>query len=96
MNHTGAHGMMGGDVSPWSSCSGTPSPPPPPPLPPHTASRWATAPPQQHVHHESGPGCPQCRGRFASMNSRTTSINSYSLGCKGKNIIEFSVRYTIP
>lgn len=59
----------------WSSPSGSPSPPPPP-LPPPVAARWARA---EQVSNDS---CPHCRGRLASLPTRTTSLSSYS--CKGR------------
>lgn len=64
----------------WSSPSASPSPPPPP-LPPPVITRWARA------EQSSGDSCPHCRGRLASLPTRTTSLSSYS-GCKGKIIVE--------
>lgn len=59
----------------WSSQSASPSPPPPP-LPPPVAARWA------RNEQNSSDSCPHCRGRLASLPTRTTSLSSYS-GCKG-------------
>ncbi|KAG5882152.1 hypothetical protein JTB14_006735 [Gonioctena quinquepunctata] len=59
----------------WSSPSASPSPPPPP-LPPPVAARWARA------EQGSNDSCPHCRGRLASLPTRTTSLSSYS--CKGE------------
>lgn len=64
----------------WSSQSASPSPPPPP-LPPPMAARWA------RTEQSSNESCPHCRGRLASLPTRTTSLSSYS-GCnKGKDYI---------
>lgn len=58
----------------WSSPSASPSPPPPP-LPPPVAARWI------RTEQASSESCPHCRGRLASLPTRTTSLSSYS--CKG-------------
>lgn len=68
------HGRMI-DGPTWSSPSASPSPPPPP-LPPPVATRWA------RTEQASSDSCPHCRGRLASLPTRTTSLSSYS--CKGK------------
>lgn len=60
----------------WSSQSASPSPPPAP-LPPPVVARWARA------EQSSAESCPHCRGRLASLPTRTTSLSSYS-ACKGK------------
>ncbi|XP_065158955.1 monocarboxylate transporter 2-like isoform X2 [Atheta coriaria] len=60
----------------WSSQSASPSPPPP--LPPPVAARWARA------EQQSGDNCPHCRGRLASIPTRTTSLNSNYTGCKDR------------
>ncbi|KAK9685583.1 hypothetical protein QE152_g37926 [Popillia japonica] len=60
----------------WSSQSASPSPPPPP-LPPPVVARWART--EQNIVDS----CPHCRGRLASLPTRTTSLSSYS-ACKGK------------
>lgn len=59
----------------WSSPieSSSPSPPPPPPPVSIVDKR------SQRISAR----CPQCRGRLASLPTRTTSLSSYS-GCKGK------------
>ncbi|XP_076275366.1 monocarboxylate transporter 2-like [Rhynchophorus ferrugineus] len=59
----------------WSSPSASPSPPPPP-LPPPVAARWA------RTEQNSAESCPHCRGRLASLPTRTTSLSSYS--CKDR------------
>ncbi|XP_044253099.1 monocarboxylate transporter 12-like isoform X2 [Tribolium madens] len=61
----------------WSSPSGSPSPPPPP-VPPPVAARWA------RTEQNSADSCPHCRGRLASLPTRTTSLSSYS-GCKDRS-----------
>lgn len=63
----------------WSSPSASPSPPPPP-LPPPVAARWA------RMEQNSADSCPHCRGRLASLPTRTTSLSSYS--CKGQSQLE--------
>ncbi|XP_060522678.1 monocarboxylate transporter 2-like [Cylas formicarius] len=60
----------------WSSPSASPSPPPPP-LPPPVAARWA------RTEQNSSDSCPHCRGRLASLPTRTTSLSSYS--CKDRS-----------
>ncbi|GJQ80012.1 hypothetical protein Trydic_g9485 [Trypoxylus dichotomus] len=64
------------DQPSWSSQSASPSPPPPP-LPPPVVARWA------RTEQSSAESCPHCRGRLASLPTRTTSLSSYS-ACKGK------------
>ncbi|EFA08750.1 hypothetical protein TcasGA2_TC006426 [Tribolium castaneum] len=74
----------------WSSPSASPSPPPPP-VPPPVAARWA------RTEQNSADSCPHCRGRLASLPTRTTSLSSYS-GCKGTEVtltIEISGVYYI-
>ncbi|CAH1377000.1 unnamed protein product [Tenebrio molitor] len=61
----------------WSSPSASPSPPPPP-VPPPVAARWA------RTEQNSADSCPHCRGRLASLPTRTTSLSSYS-GCKDRS-----------
>ncbi|CAH0564315.1 unnamed protein product [Brassicogethes aeneus] len=68
--------MLAGEHPSWSSPSVSPSPPPPP-LPPPVAARWARL-------EQGRDDCPHCRGRLASLPTRTTSLNSYS-GCKDRN-----------
>ncbi|XP_049817094.1 monocarboxylate transporter 2-like [Aethina tumida] len=68
--------MLAGEHPSWSSPSVSPSPPPPP-LPPPVASRWARM-------EQNSADCPHCRGRLASLPTRTTSLSSYS-GCKDRN-----------
>ncbi|XP_050298344.1 monocarboxylate transporter 2-like [Anthonomus grandis grandis] len=60
----------------WSSPSASPSPPPPP-LPPPVVARWA------RTEQNSTDSCPHCRGRLASLPTRTTSLSSYS--CKDRS-----------
>ncbi|XP_063916201.1 monocarboxylate transporter 2-like isoform X2 [Zophobas morio] len=63
----------------WSSPSISPSPPPPPPpIPRPVSARWARA------EQNSADSCPHCRGRLASLPTRTTSLSSYS-GCKERS-----------
>lgn len=61
----------------WSSQSVSPSPPLLP-LPPPMAARWA------RIEQSSSDSCPHCRGRLASLPTRTTSLSSYSGYNKGK------------
>ncbi|XP_057668640.1 monocarboxylate transporter 2-like [Diorhabda carinulata] len=76
VNNSNNHLNQMMDGPSWSSPSASPSPPPPP-LPPPVATRWART--EQVINDP----CPHCRGRLASLPTRTTSLSSYS--CKDRN-----------